>query len=271
MKLFLDEPFASLWEGSDAFEQAFSLSGETYRDMGDRCTSRFEVGGKGYFIKTHSGVGVAEMIKNWVYLRRPVLGAGNEYEAILRFKSLGVDTMTAVAYGERGSNPAQQQSFLITEALEPTQPLDEYCTPSVLKTMGPGQRRALVRRIADIARQLHDNGVNHRDFYLCHFLLDTHQEVSHLPPSQRRIYMIDLHRAQMRDRTPRRWRMKDLSALYYSAKRVGFDQRDVLAFLKHYKQQSLHQVVSENASLWAAVEKDAKKLYIKGVRKGYHD
>ena len=31
-------------------------------------------------------------------------------------------------------------------------------------------KRVLVQRIATIARTLHGAGMNHRDFYLCHFL-----------------------------------------------------------------------------------------------------
>ncbi len=83
MKLFLAEPFASKWENIDPFKEVFLLAGEIYRDMGDRCTSRFEVDGKAYFVKTHTGVGWLEIFKNLFCLRRPILGAENEYQAIV--------------------------------------------------------------------------------------------------------------------------------------------------------------------------------------------
>lgn len=270
MKLFLAEPFASNWTGCDPFAEAFAISGDTYRDMGDRRTSRFEFDGGAYFIKTHSGVGLGEILKNLFYLRIPVLGAENEYRAIARLHKLGVETMTAVAFGSRGWNPAQQQSFLITRALEPTVPLDEYCDPQVLAAMGVSERRALVRRLARISRTLHDNGINHRDYYLCHFLLDTSASYVDVPVSERPIYVIDLHRVQMRRRTPRRWRHKDLAALYYSARRVGFDRRDVWCFLREYKQQSLRRLLVEGAGLWQSAAQEADRLHAKGVRKGYH-
>lgn len=271
MKLFLAEPFATKWADRDPFAEAFAISGETYRDMGDRRTSRFECDGRAFFIKTHAGVGVGEILKNLLYLRVPVLGAENEYRAIARLKSLGVDTMTAVAFGRRGSNPASEQSFLITEALEPTEPLDEYCNPQVLREMGVAERRALVKRVARIARSLHDHGVNHRDFYLCHFLLDTSPDYAGVAVSKRPIYVIDLHRVQIRRRTPRRWRHKDLAALYYSARRVGFDDRDVWCFLREYKQQPLQQVVAEGGSFYGSVKREADHLHSKGIRKGYHE
>ena len=271
MKLFLTEPFASKWGNCDPFEAAFSLTGETYRDMGDRCTTRFEFDNRAYFVKTHAGVGVGEILKNLLYLRIPVLGAENEYQAITKLSELGVETMTAVAFGRTGWNPANEKSFLITEALEPTEPLDEYCNPDVLSAMGVSERRALVRRLARVSRVLHDSGVNHRDFYLCHFLLDTSEKHSDTPVSERPIYLIDLHRMQIRHRTPRRWRHKDLAALYYSAKRVGFDLRDVLCFIREYKCQSLHESFGKEKGHWLSVAHEAKKLHDKGVRKGYHD
>jgi len=270
MKLFLAEPFASKWENNDPFDVAFSLTGETYRDMGDRCTTRFEFGNKAYFVKTHSGVGVGEILKNLLYLRMPVLGAENEYQAIGRLNELGVETMTAKAFGRTGWNPASEKSFLITDALEPTEPLDEYCNPAVLFEMGVSARRALVRRLAKISRTLHDSGVNHRDYYLCHFLLDTSEDFIDVPVFKRPIYLIDLHRVQLRNRTPRRWRQKDLSALYYSARRVGFDQRDVLCFIREYKQQPLSKALSDKINFWHAIGRAADKLHDKGVRKGYH-
>lgn len=270
MKLFLAEPFASKWGDSDPFEAAFSLTGETYRDMGDRCTTRFVFDGKPYFVKTHAGVGVGEILKNLLYLRMPVLGAENEYRAIGRLNELGVETMTAVAFGRDGWNPASEKSFLITEALEPTEPLDEYCSHEVLSAMGVSERRALVRRLAKISRRLHDSGVNHRDYYLCHFLLDKSSRYSEMAVSERPIYLIDLHRVQLRKRTPRRWRHKDLSALYYSARRVGFDQRDVLCFIREYKEQSLRKALNEGRGFWQSAAVGADKLHVKGIRKGYH-
>ena len=130
-------------------------------------------------------MGIGEILKNLIYLRVPVLGAENEYRAIERLSELGVETMTAAAFGRSGWNPASERSFLITEALEPTEPLDEYCSPEVLSDMGVSERRALVRRLAKISRTLHDSGVNHRDYYLCHFLLDTSNKYVDTPVSKR--------------------------------------------------------------------------------------
>ena len=82
MKLKLDEPFASLWAGQDAFVAVEQLQGEVYRELEARRTLRTEVAGRGYFVKIHRGVGWAEIFKNWLTAKAPVLGAEQELKAI---------------------------------------------------------------------------------------------------------------------------------------------------------------------------------------------
>lgn len=271
MKLFLAEPFASKWHDLDPFQEVFSLSGEVYRDMGDRCTRRIELDGKAYFVKTHTGVGWIEIFKNLFSLRKPILGAENEYEAILKLSELGVKTMIVKAYGSDGWNPANKKSFIITEALEPTKSLDECCNPETLTNLGIFQRRRLVAKLAGITRTIHENGVNHRDYYLCHFLIDTTDGNLKDFFNKQDISLIDLHRVQIRKQTPKRWRHKDLSALHYSATHSGFNQRDALCFIREYNRSSLREALNEDLNFWKSVSLEAKKLNHKGIRKGYHN
>ena len=84
MKLKLDEPFASLWAGQDAFVAVEQLQGEVYRELEARRTLRTEVAGRGYFVKIHRGVGWAEIFKNWLTAKAPVLGAEQELKEIGR-------------------------------------------------------------------------------------------------------------------------------------------------------------------------------------------
>jgi heptose I phosphotransferase len=107
---------------------------------------------------------------------------------------------------------------------------------------------------------MHGAGINHRDFYICHFHLD---ESSLAEPSLR-CYLIDLHRAQIRRRTPRRWRVKDLAGLYFSAMDCGLQRRDLLRFMRHYSEGGLRRALGEDARLWRQVERRARQLYRKG-------
>jgi heptose I phosphotransferase len=137
-------------------------------------------------------------------------------------EQLGVDTMRAVAFGVRGSNPARQHSFIVTEELAPTLSLEDYCC-----RLGDAAARAAPETGVDPAVSPNMAGKMHGPVstiaisIICHFLLHLEPQ----PTADRfRLSLIDLHRAQVRAVTPRRWRDKDLAALYFSALDIGLTQ-----------------------------------------------
>jgi len=83
-----------------------------------------------------------------------------------------------------------------------------------------------------------------------------------------KLSVIDLHRAQTRPAISRRWRNKDLAALYFSALDIGLTQRDKLRFLRSYFQRPLRQVMKDEAALLAWLERKAQKLYDRKQRYG---
>ena len=263
-QLFLDEPFRTLWAGRDPFVAVEALEGEVFRELEARRTLRTIVAGRGYFVKIHRGVGWREIAKNLVSLRLPVLGAGNEWKAIERLTKAGVDTMRAVAYGERGADPARQHSFIVTEELAPTVSLEDFCANWPADPPALDFKRALLARVAEMARRMHSAGVNHRDFYICHFLL-------HLDPAPSvetlKLSLIDLHRAQVRATTPRRWRDKDLASLYFSALSIGLTRHDVLRFLRGYFADDLCAILAREGRLLRALASKAERLQQRYRRK----
>ncbi|MBW8355941.1 MULTISPECIES: lipopolysaccharide core heptose(I) kinase RfaP [Pseudomonas] len=265
MKLMLAEPFKSLWAGRDAFDAVEGLKGQVYRELEARRTLRTEVDGRGYFVKIHRGIGWGEIVKNLITAKLPVLGAGQEWRALERLHQVGVPTMTAVAYGERGSNPADQRSFIVTEELAPTVSLEDFSIDWVKQPPAPALKRALIAEVARMTGMMHRAGVNHRDCYICHFLLHTDRPIT---PAELKLSVIDLHRAQTRPRITLRWRNKDLAALYFSALDIGLTRRDKLRFLKGYFQQPLRQILAEEAALLSWLEGKAEKLYARKQRYG---
>lgn len=260
--IYLEEPLRSLWAGQDAFAAAETLQGEVLRALEGRRTLRTEIAGRAYYAKIHRGIGWGEIFKNLFSLRLPVLGAGNEWRALRRLTALGVDTMRPVAFGKRGGNPATQHSFIITEELAPTISLEDFCRNWPAVPPAPALKRALIERVATMARRMHKGGVNHRDFYICHFLL-------HLPvdPAAPKLSLIDLHRAQVRRQTPRRWRDKDLAALYFSALEIGLTRRDFLRFLKTYFGRPLRAILRDEAALLDHLESESRRLLARYQRK----
>ena len=264
MKLILAEPFQSLWAGRDAFAAVEALQGKVYRELEGRRTLRTEVDGRGYFVKIHRGIGWGEIVKNLLTAKLPVLGAGQEWAAIQRLTGAGVPTMTAVAYGERGSNPAAQHSFIVTEELAPTTDLEQLTLNWAQQPPEPRLKRALIAEVARMTGSMHRAGVNHRDCYICHFLLHTDKPVT---ADDFRLSLIDLHRAQVRGATPARWRNKDLAGLYFSALNIGLTRRDKLRFLKAYFQRPLRDILRDEAVLLAWLERKAGRLLARYDRK----
>lgn len=250
-------------EDAAAFDRVMALEGEVFRNLAGRKTLRFIIGERSYFAKLHFGVGWREILKNLFFLRRPVLGARDEWRAIQRLAELGIATMTIAGFGERGLCPSGRQSFLITDELVDTVSLEDFCRSWPLDPPPVALKRALIEKVATIVRCLHNNGVNHRDCYICHFLLDVHTLVEPSVAERLGLYLIDLHRVQIRSRTPGRWVEKDVAALHFSSMDIGLTRRDLLRFMRVYRARPLRQVLSTEERFWTAVERKAQRLYCK--------
>ena len=232
MTLILKKPFDQ-W-GERAFEEVRSLQGTVARSLETRRTLRFEMKGGAYYAKYHKGGSVGELLKNLLSLRMPVFSAKNEWEAIEHLHRHGVDTMTAVAYGYRGVAPLWTESFLITDELKNCISLEDVFLRGVWKTLTVAVRRDLVRLLAETVKKMHEAGVNHRDCYLCHFLWNREEN---------RLYIIDLHRSQIRTHVPHRWLLKDIASLYFSALSQDVPSTYLLRFSRFYGEETLKDLM----------------------------
>ena len=260
MILNLRNDFATAWQGKDPFEQVKALDGDVYRDVSGRRTLRFEFEGKRYFAKIHQGVGWAEIFKNLSVGKLPILGAANEWCAVAKLNECNIKTMTTVGFATRGLNPARRESFILTEALEDTISLEDFCAD--WKT-NPPQRRvklSLLNALATIAKKMHECGVCHRDFYICHFLLHDAKEFVDGTKPEPTLSLIDLHRALNRRSLSQRWVVKDVAGLYFSALHIGLSRTDFLRFVRVYSGKSLRQTLSEDGVFWQQVYERAMKM-----------
>jgi heptose I phosphotransferase len=230
-----------------------------------RRTSRIQRGGRLFYMKTHWGVGWWEIIKNILSFRLPVLSARNEYRAITVVQKLGLDTMQVAAFGEAGINPASLKSFLITDAIEHTEDLEHWLPDLVRAQSAPAAirlKRAVIRKVATIAGKMHQHGVNHRDLYLCHLRLDV-SDGDRPDPGRLRIYVMDLHRAQVRGAAPRRWIVKDIAALLFSslcAARLTLSRNDCLRFVAAYSGVPWRRAVETRRRFWRQVVRRATRM-----------
>jgi heptose I phosphotransferase len=236
--------------------------GQVAKDLlKQRITSRFELTNPGgpsqcFYIKRHGPSPWKEYLKPWIRLRRPILGAANEWNAILRFHEVGIPTMTPVAFGQSG-----RHSFLVTKAIERCIKLSDWVEsrfpedpshwPNKTEDVPPyllAETHALASRVAEIARTLHGSGMHHQDFYLTHLLVP--QSNIH-----GQMYLIDLGRVRQHQRLRPHWIVKDLAQLHYSSRRLPKDtwQR----FLHGYFQRSLN---SRDDALIRRITKKSKAI-----------
>jgi heptose I phosphotransferase len=266
--IVLPDSWKKYWQGKDLFECVLSIQGDEYRNMDGRRTLRFDMLGNSYFAKLYSGIGWVRILKSLLTLRMPpVLSARNEWLAIEKLTELGIETMTIVGYGSRGMSPATQQSFLVTQDLRQTENLEDFCRSWREQPPDFHLKRALIRKIAQVSRIMHNNGINHRDYYLCHFLLDISAGKDNLDQQNLVAYLIDLHRVQFRKRVPKRWLKKDLASLYFSSMEIGLNKRDFLRFIREYTQQPLPDALVNNKTFWADIEKNGSDLLQRYYRK----
>ena len=252
--LFVPNEIKQILKESDAFAAMMHLSGKAFRDVRGRKTMQLNLLGKSYFIKQHFGVGWLEIIKNLISFKLPILGAMTEVRAIQKLNEIGIPTTPLVAYGQRGSNPANIQSFVFTEDLGNIISLEDLCIDWKKTPPAEKLKRRLIVEVAKIARKLHENGTNHRDFYLCHLCLDADL----LAKNEIKFYLIDLHRVLIHKTISMNDNMKDIAALYFSSMGIGLTTRDLLRFKRYY----LPKNVLAN-SFWQSVESRANKLYRK--------
>ncbi|NQY25707.1 MAG: lipopolysaccharide core heptose(I) kinase RfaP [Piscirickettsiaceae bacterium] len=257
---FLREDFANKWRGRDVFSVVQGLTGEVFRYKEGRRTLRFVLEGKSYFLKYHQGVGWLEIIKNLIQLRAPVISAKNEWQAVYFLEQNKIDTMTLAGYGEQGLNPAKIQSFVITDELVDTMSLEDLGQQWRSRPPTFSTKITLINKLAAISKTMHESGMNHRDYYLCHFLLDQSFAQHNTINDDTRLFLIDLHRAQIRQKTPQRWIVKDLGGLYFSAMDIALSKRDLLRFMMVYSGLSVREILTCQQSFWDKVAKRAVKM-----------
>lgn len=284
---------AELWSDVDLFRQIDHLGGTTYRELAGRRTSRVKLLGGSFFLKRHWGVGWGEILKSLVFLRLPVLSARNEFEAARALAAVGVPVPEPIAFAVRGINPANLDSFVLSQAIEPSISLEDLVASWDCAPATPMQRRHLIAAVAEMVRRMHAAGVNHRDLYICHFLLrqDSRQDSnnhqakvadrgSSINASSEKLSLtlIDLHRAQVRASVPTRWLVKDLGALLFSVLKAPIKERDLLAFVKVYCAQGQAKAATaaqlrfeltdtKRQVFWGQVRRRAARLYEEALRK----
>lgn len=200
--------------------------GVVVRQVASRTTTRIVLddaaGSHAFYIKRHGPATLAEYLRPLVHGRRPIVGAANEWDAILRFHRVGIPTMEPVVLGVCG-----RRSLLVTKSLDGHRSLLDWLRDGAgdNSVQDPTVLRRLIFELADITRAMHGAGLHHQDFYLNHLLIPTEGGPGG-------IRVIDLGRVRQQQTLGQRWIIKDLAQLDYSSRLISC--RDRLRFLRTY-------------------------------------
>lgn len=248
----------------DLLEWANTLQGDVYREVARRRTMRVCVDERWFFAKLHFGVGWAEIVKNWLLLKRPVLGAENEYRACRHLEAAGINAPKVAAFAMGSGSFAARHSFILCDELTDFESLEDVTERWSDMPPTAGQARQLLTAVAEFVKTLHEAGVVHRDLYICHLLLDRNK----WQHGELLLAVLDLHRAQIHDQLPTTWRRRDLAALLFSTLDLDLHPRAWLRFVRIYTGRPLREVFDEDEDFWRSVVRRAEALYEKGRRKG---
>jgi len=190
----------------------------------ERVTVRIELGDdsetQAFYLKRHSPSRIGEYVKFLIRLRRPLIGAWNEWQALTAWQRFSLPTQIPVAYGRSG-----RHSLLLTLALEGCDKLSELIEHDRdgSHRISPRRRHELTRSVAKLVRRMHDLGWHHQDCYSGHFFIRR---------SDRQPFLIDLGRARRMILFRNQWIRKDLAQLAYSVR--GCSLADQFRFLRAY-------------------------------------
>ena len=240
--MWLDDRFRAplTQSGLDRFATVMAtLDGHCMRALKDRENWRLELHGphastRGVYLKKHHIRTLATRLRAKLGLGPGETAARTEARNVRHLAADGIDAMCLVAYGEQLHDDGRLESFVLTDELRGYVQLDHFLAKrfaqrELFRTVpSRPDLDALIRRVAEVASKFHAAGYNHRDLYCCHFFIKEPE------PGRFDIKLIDLQRVQHRRRFRRRWIVKDLAQLAYSAPRDRIKCTQKMAFMHHY-------------------------------------
>ena len=223
----------------DSFESIWrNRNGETVKNIEARSVIRFEVKHhnqkKTIYLKRHKleFVGFSRLFSR--FFPKWGLSQGRlEFENICDFRNCNLPTVIPVAAGEKFFRFFWAESFLITEDFSPYISLEALLEDRPHFFRGPEgepKKRILINEIAVLARKMHQNGFNHRDFNATHILLH-YDNGSGVP----KIALFDLQRVERSRFFRFRWKIKSLARLNYTLPDDIFNAEDRRYIFLSYK------------------------------------
>ena len=193
------------------------------------------------YIKRYKPLPLKEYFKSITSFRPiHIKGAYHEWDAIAAFHNRKLPTMQpiAVAETEHGTCNLTLGITNYTRASEIFKQLKD-------KPDEP-RKQDLIKKIAELAKNMHSAGFGHQDFYLVHMFIKEQNNDE--------FFLIDLQRLIIQKNLSKRWRVKDLAQLYYSAAPF-VDDSEIEMFWKIYSEN-----LENSKNLLSAINRKMQKI-----------
>ena len=179
------------------------------------------------FLKRYNKPPKPAQIKNWIAAGRRISVGFLDYNAADNLAKAGINVPKIVSYGQKLGKFFEEKSFCITEKIQMAESL-ETKLPGFFYAEQNSKNLKLktdfLYKLACFIKKFHATGYRHRDLYLCHIFND----------GQYQFYLIDLTRVFKPVIFSKRYLVKDIAQLYYSAPAKFFSRTDRLRFYLKY-------------------------------------
>jgi len=179
------------------------------------------------FLKRYEKPPILVQVRNWLTHRSFKSCSFIELEQANSLAEAGINTPKTVSFGQQWGRLFEKRSFIITEKIPNAESLERRL-PGFFYGPARGEnlrlRSNFIDRLASFVKKFHETGYRHRDLYFSHIFYSDSGD----------FYLIDLARAFRPTILRRRFQVKDIAQLYYSAPAKYFSSTDRLRFYLFY-------------------------------------
>ncbi|MHC4124313.1 MAG: lipopolysaccharide heptosyltransferase II [Planctomycetota bacterium] len=179
------------------------------------------------FLKRYDTPSFPVQIKNWINHRRRDSLAFCEVQPAKELARSGINTPKTVCFGQQWGMFFEKRSFIVTEKIPSAESLERKMPDYFYAPVTSAKlrlRKDFILRLADFIKKFHNTNYRHRDLYLSHIFYDDNEE----------FHLIDLARAFKPVMLSKRFTIKDIAQLHYSAPSGFFSKADRIRFYLRY-------------------------------------
>ena len=205
-------------------------------------------------------------LRSWLSQHKRRSCAFCELEAASTLTAAGINTPKVISYGEQWGTLFETRSFIITEKIPEAESLERklpdcFHKPATVENLklrkeSLGLRRNFIVQSAAFIRKFHETNYRHRDLYLSHIFYS----------DSGKFYLIDLARVFGPIILRRRFQIKDIAQVYYSAPGKHFSKTDRLRFYMAYAGQS--KLIKKDKIFIRKVINKAKRMARHDIKHG---